>query len=88
MMSESVGGPPAQIKPHTTVSVITDPGPAPASLEIRLNIGYFKTLQGIIKLVELASHPGPPLSWWHPGSCTTLVPGHRGVAVTSGRWTG
>jgi len=53
MMSESVGGPPAQIKPHTTVSVITDPGPAPASLEIRLNIGYFKTLQGIIKLVEL-----------------------------------
>lgn len=41
------------MKPHTTVTVTTDPGPAPQSLEIRLNIGYFKTLPGMVKLVQL-----------------------------------
>merc|ERR1719510_2390275 len=30
-----------------------DPGPNPESLEIRLNIGYFKTPSGIVKLVQL-----------------------------------
>jgi len=53
MMNESVGGPPHPVKPHTTVTVTTDSGPAPQALEIRLNIGYFKTIPGIIKLVEL-----------------------------------
>jgi len=48
MMNESNG-----MKTHTSVTVTTDPGPAPQSLEIRLNIGYFKTMQGIIKLVQL-----------------------------------
>jgi len=49
MMSDSNG-----MKSHTSVTVTTDPGPAPQSLEIRLNIGYFKTVPGIIKLVQLA----------------------------------
>jgi len=49
MMSDTNG-----FKSHTSVTVTTDPGPAPQSLEIRLNIGYFKTVPGIIKLVQLA----------------------------------
>jgi len=49
MMSDSNG-----MKSHTSVTVTTDPGPSPQSLEIRLNIGYFKTVPGIIKLVQLA----------------------------------
>ena len=51
MMSDINGGgkPPS----HTQVTVTTDPGPNPESLEIRLNIGYFKTASGIIKLVQL-----------------------------------
>ncbi|XP_023341197.1 uncharacterized protein LOC111711157 isoform X2 [Eurytemora carolleeae] len=48
MMSE-IGS----VKPHTTVTVSTDPTQS-QSLEIRLNIGYFKTVPGIIKLIELA----------------------------------
>eukprot|EP00088_Acartia_fossae_P071453 TRINITY_DN9802_c0_g1_i1.p1 TRINITY_DN9802_c0_g1~~TRINITY_DN9802_c0_g1_i1.p1 ORF type:complete len:186 (+),score=16.80 TRINITY_DN9802_c0_g1_i1:167-724(+) len=48
MMSETNG-----TKPHTTVTVSTDPGAVNQSLEIRLNIGYFKTLPGIVKLVQL-----------------------------------
>ena len=48
MMNESNG-----MKTHTSVTVTTDPGPAPQSLEIRLNIGYFKTMPGIVKLVQL-----------------------------------
>lgn len=48
MMNEGNG-----MKTHTSVTVTTDPGPAPQSLEIRLNIGYFKTLQGIVKLLQL-----------------------------------
>ena len=38
---------------QTNVTVMTDTGPNPQSLEIRLNIGYFKTAPGIVKLVEL-----------------------------------
>ena len=51
MMSDINGGskPPS----HTQVTVTTDPGPNPESLEIRLNIGYFKTPSGIVKLVQL-----------------------------------
>jgi len=41
------------VKPHTTVTVTTQSGIAPSALEIRLNIGYFKTFQGIIKIVQL-----------------------------------
>jgi len=38
---------------QTNVTVMTDAGPNPQSLEIRLNVGYFKTAPGIVKLVEL-----------------------------------
>jgi len=41
------------LKTHTAVTVTTDPDPMQQSLEIRLNIGYFKQLPGIIKLVQL-----------------------------------
>jgi len=44
------------VKPHTSVTITTQSGLAPqdnAPMEIRLNIGYFKSLQGIIKLVQL-----------------------------------
>lgn len=46
MMSETNGS-----KSHTTVTVSTDP--TPQSLEIRLNLGYFKTTPGILKLVQM-----------------------------------
>lgn len=45
MMSETNG-----TKPHTSVTVSTDPN---QHLEIRLNIGYFKTSNGIVKLLQL-----------------------------------
>nr|ALS05095.1 CKLF-like MARVEL transmembrane domain-containing protein 4-like protein [Centropages tenuiremis] len=48
MMSETNG-----VKPHTTVTVSTDPTVS-QSLEIRLNIGYFRTWPGIIKLIQLS----------------------------------
>lgn len=54
-MAESNGGGSVVsggLKPHTTVTVTTDPTLA-QSLEIRLNIGYFKTVPGIIKLIEV-----------------------------------
>merc|ERR1712130_326766 len=44
------------VKPHTTVTVTTQSGLAPQDsqpMEIRLNIGYFKSFQGIIKIVQL-----------------------------------
>ena len=44
------------LKTHTAVTVTTDPDPMQQSLEIRLNIGYFKQLPGIIKLVQLVSY--------------------------------
>jgi len=46
-MSETNG-----VKSHTTVTVTTDPT-VPQSLEIRLNLGYYKILPGIIKLVQM-----------------------------------
>ena len=53
MMSDING----ETKPpsHTQVTVTTDPGPNPESLEIRLNIGYFKTAPGIVKILQLVS---------------------------------
>ena len=44
MMNESNG-----MKTHTSVTVTTDPG----LTLVWLNIGYFKTTPGIIKLVQL-----------------------------------
>jgi len=44
------------VKPHTTVTVTTQSGLAPQDsqpMEIRLNIGYFKSFQGIVKIVQL-----------------------------------
>ena len=40
---------------QTNVTVMTDTGPNPQSLEIRLNIGYFKTAPGIVKILQLVS---------------------------------
>ena len=51
MMSDINGGSKSPIQ--TQVTVTTDPGPNPQSIEIRLNVGYFKTASGIVKLVEL-----------------------------------
>lgn len=51
MMADNNG-----VKPHTSVTVTTQSGLAPQgpqALEIRLNIGYFKTFQGIVKIVQL-----------------------------------
>ena len=43
---------------QTNVTVMTDTGPNPQSLEIRLNIGYFKTAPGIVKILQLVSQDG------------------------------
>ena len=51
MMSDINGG--TKSPTQTQVTVTTDPGPNPQSIEIRLNVGYFKTPSGIVKLVEL-----------------------------------
>ena len=40
---------------HTTVTLNTDPTPGARVTEIHLNIGYFKTLPGILKIVQLVS---------------------------------
>ena len=55
-----ISGPPGSVRSgpyppghHTMVTVNTDPNPGPQVNEISLNIGYFKTLPGLIKLVEL-----------------------------------
>lgn len=52
MMSE-LGSTNGSVKPHTTVTVTTDQGATPGSIEIRLNIGYFKTTPGWIKIIQL-----------------------------------
>lgn len=61
------------MKSHTTVTVTTDPTVS-QSLEIRLNIGYFKTLPGIIKLIELA----------FAVICMACASPAKGVGFTSG----
>ena len=43
-------GPPP---PQTVVTMNTDPTPGARVTEINLNIGYFKTLPGILKLIQL-----------------------------------
>ena len=57
MMNDSNGAPMGAPRPpsqtQTNVTVMTDSGPNPQSLEIRLNIGHFKTPAGIVKLLEL-----------------------------------
>jgi hypothetical protein len=40
---------------HTMVTLNTDPAPGSSVTEINLNIGYYKTLPGILKLVQLVS---------------------------------
>ena len=50
------GGPPPPSSIHTTsVTMTTDPNPGANVTEINLNIGYFKTLPGIIKIIQLVS---------------------------------
>ena len=47
-------GPASPPPPHqTSITVNTDPKPGGQVTEINLNLGYFKTLPGILKLVEL-----------------------------------
>jgi len=41
------------MKPRTTVTVTTEEGDMPGHIEIRLNIGYFKTTPGWLKLIQL-----------------------------------
>ena len=47
-----IGPPPSQ---YTTVTMTTDPTPGARVTEINLNIGYYKTLPGILKLAQLVS---------------------------------
>ena len=59
MNTDSNGGGahhPPKSPTQTNITVMTDAGPNPQSLEIRLNIGYFRTAPGILKLVELVSN--------------------------------
>jgi len=53
MNTDSNGALPPKSPTQTNVTVMTDAGPNPQSLEIRLNIGYFKTAPGIVKILQL-----------------------------------
>lgn len=55
MNTDSNGALPPKSPTQTNVTVMTDAGPNPQSLEIRLNIGYFKTAPGIVKILQLVS---------------------------------
>ena len=48
----SIGPPPSH---YTTVTMTTDNTPGARVTEINLNIGYYKTLPGILKVVQLVS---------------------------------
>ena len=50
--SSGMMGPPP---PQTIVTVNTDTTPGTRVTEINLNIGYFKTLPGILKIIQLVS---------------------------------
>jgi len=47
-------GPPPPA-PHTTVTLNTDPTPGARVTEIHLDLGYFRTLPGVLKILELVS---------------------------------
>ena len=50
------GPPPSSMGPppsYTTVTMTTDNAPGARVTEINLNIGYYKTLPGILKIVQL-----------------------------------
>lgn len=49
----SVRSGPLPPQQHTMVTVTTDPHPGATVTEINLNLGYYKTLPGILKLVQL-----------------------------------
>ena len=60
MNTDPAPGPhPPKSPVQTNVTVMTDTGPNPQSLEIRLNIGYFKTAPGIVKILQLVSRHSP-----------------------------
>ena len=44
---------PPPAPPSTHITMNTDPTPGASVTEINLNIGYFKTLPGILKLIQL-----------------------------------
>jgi hypothetical protein len=45
--------PPSAIGGQTVVTMNTDPTPGASVTEINLDLGYFKTLPGILKLIQL-----------------------------------
>jgi len=47
------GAPPPPGATHTTVTLNTDPTPGARVTEISLDLGYFRTLPGVIKIVQL-----------------------------------
>jgi hypothetical protein len=47
---------------HTLVAVNADPTPGATVTEINLNLGYYKTLPGILKLVQLVRAGADPAS--------------------------
>ena len=58
--SSHVSGPPGSVRSgplppgnHTMVTMNTAPTPGASVTEINLNIGYYKTLPGILKLIQL-----------------------------------
>ena len=60
--SSRMSGPPGSVHSgpvppghHTMVTLNTDPTPGARVTEINLNIGYYKTLPGILKLIQLVS---------------------------------
>jgi hypothetical protein len=61
--SSHVSGPPGSVRSgplppgqHTMVTVNTDPTPGARVTEINLNLGYYKTLPGILKIIQLVSN--------------------------------
>lgn len=61
--SSHVSGPPGSVRSgplppghHTLVTMNTAPTPGASVTEINLNIGYYKTLPGILKLIQLVRY--------------------------------
>ena len=58
--ASSIGPPPSH---HTSVTMTTGAAPGASVTEINLNLGYFKTFPGILKLVQIVSFPMFLLKW-------------------------
>ena len=51
-LASSIGPPPSH---HTSVTMTTGAAPGATVTEINLNLGYFKTCPGILKIVQIVS---------------------------------